>query len=57
MSVFEGLVAASNFNIVDQIDFFEKSLQKFQDKTKSFLNEAIILDSIFDNFIRNQRNS
>jgi len=29
MSNFEGLLAASSFGVVDQIDFFEKSMNKF----------------------------
>jgi hypothetical protein len=41
MSTFEGLLAASSFNLVDQIDFFERSLAKFEEKSKSYLDGKI----------------
>lgn len=56
MSVFEGAIAASSFNVVDAIDFFERSMVKFEDKSKSYLNEQIEIDEIFGNFLNNQKN-
>lgn len=56
MSVFEGAIAASSFNLVDAIDFFEKSLAKFEEKSKSYLNEEIEVDGTFENFLNNQKN-
>lgn len=55
MSAFEGMLAASSFNVIDQIDFFERSFNKFEDKSKSYLERNIEIDSIFEKFILNQK--
>ncbi len=55
MSNFEGLLAASSFNVVDHIDLFEKSMNKFEDKSKSYLEGKIEIDSIFEKFILSQK--
>lgn len=57
MSNFEGLIAASSFNIADHVDYFEKSMNKFEDKNKIFLEGQIEFDSIFDKFILGHKNS
>lgn len=56
MSVFEGAIAASSFNVVDTIDFFGRSMAKFEEKSKSYLNEEIEVDETFGNFLNNQKN-
>jgi hypothetical protein len=56
MSTFEGLLAASSFNVIDQIDFFERSFTKFEEKSKSYLDGKIEIDSILEKFILNQKN-
>ena len=38
MSVFEGVTAASSFNIADGIDFFENSMNKLDERSRSYLS-------------------
>jgi len=38
MSMFEGVIASSSFNIADGIDFFENSMKKFDERSRSYLS-------------------
>jgi hypothetical protein len=57
MSNFEGYLAASYFNTIDHIEFYERSLSYFNDISKKYAStkEKIVLDKNFDTFIKNQK--
>ena len=54
MSPLEGLIVASTFNKVEQINFYERSLYAFENK--KFTLEGVKFNDLFLNFIKSQKN-